>query len=140
MTTLYFETSAFVKLLIEEAGSHTALQAWHSGFPLTASSLLFVETRATLAAAHRGRRMTSEALGHAKWNLAALRRNINEVEVDTSVLDQAEELTEEQALRGYDAVHLASALYAETEVLVTAGTDLIEAAERCGLTVVDARG
>jgi predicted nucleic acid-binding protein len=59
--------------------------------------------------------------------------------VDRSVLARAEELTEREALRGCDAVHLASALHAGAEALVTADTALIEAAERLGLTVVDAR-
>lgn len=140
MTTLYFETSAFVKLLIAEVGSGTALQAWRSGLPLAASALLFVEARASLAAAHRGRRMTGEALAGAKHDLAVLREHVNEVEVSTVVLARAEELAEQEALRCYDAVHLASALYAAAEVLVTADTALIDAAERCGLTVVDARG
>ncbi len=119
MTTLYFETSAFVKLLVAEAGSRTAMQAWRSGLPVIASGLLFVETRASLAAAHRGRRMTGEALARAKGDLAVLRQHVNEVEVSTAVLAQAEEAT---------------------DALVTADTALIEAAERCGLTVVDARG
>ncbi len=138
--TLYFETSAFVKLLVAEAGSRTAMQAWRSGLPVTASGLLFVEALASLAAAHRGRRMTVEALAEAKQDLALLREHVNEVAVDAEVLAQAEELAEQEALRGYDAVHLASALYAATEVLVTADIALAQAAERCGLTVIDARG
>jgi len=140
VTTLYFETSAFVKLLVAEAGSRTAMQVWRSGLPVIASGLLFVEAQASLAAARRGRRMTGEALARAKGDLAVLREHVNEVEVSTAVLAQAEELAEQEALRGYDAVHLASALYAATDALVTADTALIEAAERCGLTVVDARG
>lgn len=139
MSTLYFETSAFVKLLVAEPGSQTALHAWRAGFHVSASPLLFVEARASLAAARRGGRMTAEGCSRAKHALGALRLDINQVEVDGAVLISAEELAEKQGLRGYDAVHLASALFAETEVLITADSALIDAAQRCGLTVVDAR-
>jgi hypothetical protein len=139
VTTLYFETSAFVKLLVLEPGSGTAVRAWDSGYPVTASGLLFVETRAGLAAAHRGRRMTSQSLTAAKRDMARLREHMNEIHADRSVLARAEELAEREALRGYDAVHLASALHAGVEVLITADTALVRAAERLGLTVVDAR-
>lgn len=139
MTTLHFETSAFVKLLVIEAGSRTATRAWDSGYPMTVSSLLFVEARASLAAAHRGRRMTSHDFTGTKRDLARLRQYVNEVDADQRVLAQAEELAEQEALRGYDAVHLASALHVDAEVIVTADAALIQAAERQGLTVVDAR-
>jgi predicted nucleic acid-binding protein len=139
VTTLYFETSAFVKLLVAEAGSRTAVRAWDSGYPLTASGLLFVEARASLAAAHRGGRMTGRVFATAKRDLALLREHVNEINADPLVLARAEELAELEALRGYDAVHLASALYATAEVLVTADVALIEAARRQGLSVVDAR-
>jgi uncharacterized protein len=139
VSTLYFETSAFVKLLVAEPGSQTAVRAWLGGFQMSASPLLFVEARASLAAARRARRMTSNGFSKAKDRLRAMRAEIHEVEVDAAVLARAEELAEEEALRGYDAVHLASSLFAGVDVLVTADTALIDAGQRCGLTVVDAR-
>jgi uncharacterized protein len=64
---------------------------------------------------------------------------IHEVNVDAALLAHAEELTEQEALRGYDAVHLASALFAEVDVLITADAVIIDAAQRRGLKVIDAR-
>jgi uncharacterized protein len=139
VSTLYFETSAFVKLLVAEAGSQTALQAWRGGLHTHTSPVLFVEARATLAAARRGRRLTDDQLAAAKLALRAMRSNVNEVQVDVEVLAHAEELAEQEALRGYDAVHLASSLFAGVDVLVTADAALIDAGQRCGLTVIDAR-
>jgi predicted nucleic acid-binding protein len=139
VSTLYFETSAFVKLLVSEAGSPTAVQAWLAGFQKSSSPLLFVEARASLAAARRGRRMTARQLAEAKDALRAMRAEVREVQVDPPILAYAEDLAEREALRGHDAVHLASALSAGTDVLITADAALIAAAQRRGLTVVDAR-
>jgi len=139
VSTLYFETSAFIKLLIDEAGSGTALAAWAGGSQMTASPLLFVEARAGLAAAQRGRRMTAEDLVAAKREFGALRVHFYQVQLDSALLAHAEELAEREALRGYDAVHLASALLAEVDALITADAALIDAAQRRGLMVIDAR-
>jgi predicted nucleic acid-binding protein len=139
VNTLYFETSAFVKLLVREPGSPTAVQAWLGGFQMSASPLLFVETRASLAAARRARRMTSNQFSAAKDRLSGMRAEIVEVDLDAAILARAEDLAEQEALRGYDAVHLASSLFAGVDVLVTADEALIDAGERCGLAVIDAR-
>jgi len=139
VSTLYFETSAFVKLLVAEVGSQTALHAWRGGFHMHASPLLFVEARASLAAARRGRRMTADQFARAKEALRALRGDVNEVQVDVVVLAHAEDLAEREALRGYDAVHLASSLFAGADVLITADAALIDAGRRRGLDVIDAR-
>ena len=139
MSALYFETSAFVKLFVAESGSRTALRAWDAGMQMSTSSLLFVEARASLAAALRGRRMTTEQLAAAKRALRSMRGDLNEVQFDTTLLSHAEELTEQEALRGYDAVHLATALFGEADVLITADAALIDAAQRRGLDVIDAR-
>jgi predicted nucleic acid-binding protein len=139
VSTLYFESSAFIKLLIDEPGSTTALAAWAGGSQVSASPLIFVEARAGLAAAQRGRRMTPDDLVAAKRALGALRPHVNEVRPKSDLLAHAEELTEQEALRGYDAVHLATALFGEVDVLITADAALIDAAHRRGLDVIDAR-
>jgi uncharacterized protein len=52
------------------------------------------------------------------------------VEVDAALLAHAEELAEQEALRGYDAVHLAGSLFVGVDVLVTADAALIDAGLR----------
>jgi predicted nucleic acid-binding protein len=43
------------------------------------------------------------------------------------------------ATRGYDAVHLATALRASVEILITADLEMIRAARNRGLKVIDSR-
>ena len=50
---------------------------------------------------------------------------------------EAAELAEQEALRGYDAVHLAAALLVEARVLTSADADLCEAATRRGIHVAN---
>ncbi|BDZ57976.1 hypothetical protein GCM10025872_16330 [Barrientosiimonas endolithica] len=61
------------------------------------------------------------------------------VEVDTQLLATAAELTSEFSLRGYDAVHCASAKLIDDPDLVVAAGDaqLLDAWSRLGLAVLD---
>ena len=83
--------------------------------------------------------MTAEDLAAATRNLGALRTRLYRVQLHPALLAHAEELAEREELRGYGAVHLASAELTEADALVTADRALIEAGQRCGLTVIDAR-
>ena len=138
--TGYFDTSAFVKLFIAEPGSATARQAWLETNTVTGGRLLYVEARAGLAAAHRHRRLGPAAHLAAKTALHELWRQIFEIGVSAAIGRQAADLAEQEALRAYDAVHLASALHSGADVLVCADAALIAAARRRGLAVVDVRG
>jgi uncharacterized protein len=119
--------------------SCTATRVWTSAAFIATSALTFVEARAGLGAAHRARRITEEALSRAKRDLAAIRAGLAELRVIDAILAQAEELAERESLRGYDAVHLSSAMVAAADLLVTADAALLKAAERWGLGVVDVR-
>ena len=66
--------------------------------------------RAALAAARRVRRLTARAHDRAVGELNALNAELVIVGVDEALAQRAGELADERALRGYDAVHLASAL------------------------------
>lgn len=54
-------------------------------------------------------------------------------------VEHAGDLAEQHGLRGYDAVHLATALAAGVDAMVTADADLLRAAPICGLSILDAR-
>jgi predicted nucleic acid-binding protein len=84
--------------------------------------------------------MTARAHDRAVAELAALNAELVIVSVDEALARRAGELADERALRGYDAVHLASALAlgpGET-ILATWDRDLSSAAVDAGLAAAPA--
>ena len=110
MAIVYFDSSAFVKLLIEEDGSGLAAELWDGGDTAVSSRLAYPEVRAALSAAERAHRLTvaSRVRAEVMWEdyWAATRP----VELTDLVALHAGALAGRHALRGADAVHLASAL------------------------------
>lgn len=139
MSSVYFDTSAFVKIVIHEPGSGSAVRAWQAADSVVASRLLPAEARAALAMARRQRRLSPSQHVQAKAALATHWQSVFVVEVTEPVIEDAGELAEQEALRGFDAVHLASARRAAVDVLITADAEMIRAARMRGLKVIDAR-
>ncbi len=133
----YFDTSTLIKLLVEEDGSTQAELLWQTADSLASVRLVVVEARAALAAAHRARRLSADQLTAAKVALADFIDDLHLVEVSEELVEGAARLAEDEALRGYDAVHLAAALLVGATVLTSADLALCEAASRRGLHVAN---
>jgi predicted nucleic acid-binding protein len=105
---VYFDSSAFVKLLVEEDGSDVAAALWDGCDAAVSSRLAYPEVRAALAAAGRADRLNAadQRRAEAAWEdyWAATRP----VELTEPVAAHAGRLAVDHALRGADAVHLAS--------------------------------
>ena len=110
MTIVYFDSSAFVKLVVEEVGSEVAATLWDGCDAAVSSRLAYPEVRAALAAAGRAHRLDpaeqsrAEVLWEDFW--AATRT----VQLTETITAHAGHLASRHALRGADAVHLASLL------------------------------
>lgn len=133
----YVDTSVLLKLIIDEDGSNRAALIWSSADAVASVSLIAVEARAAIAAAGRGRRLTTAQAREAVGELEALLRVLHLMPVTDELLSAAADLADVQDLRGYDAVHLAAALEIGATVLSSADTALCAAAERCGLHVAN---
>lgn len=120
---VYFDTSAFVPLLVAEPGTPVAREMWESADDVVATRLLYVEAAAALARARRMGRITGANHRAAVVALDDLWRDFRVVEVDESMTRRAAELADRQALRGYDAVHCASAERISSADLVVASGD-----------------
>ncbi len=133
----YVDTSTLIKLIIEEEGSARAELIWQSADSVASVSLVVVEARAALAAAARRSRLSNAQLRVAQVELAAFVDDFHLVEVTTELIESAAELAESESLRGYDAVHLAAALFVDAAVFASADRALCEAAARRGMHVAD---
>jgi uncharacterized protein len=96
--------------VIVEEGSELASELWAAPHPGVSSILAYPEGRAALAAARRGARLAAAAHTRALEDFESLHAELALIGVDAQLARDAGELAETFALRGYDAVHLASAL------------------------------
>lgn len=109
MALVYFDSSAFVKLIVEEEGSDLAATLWDACDAAISSRLAYPEVRAALAAAHRNGRLRDADLAEAETTWEHFWATTRAVELTPTVTLDAGRLASEHALRGADAVHLASA-------------------------------
>jgi hypothetical protein len=133
----YFDTFALLKLVVEEAGSDRVATVWDAADAAAAAALVLVEARVALAAAARVGRLAPSQHQSAKRGVASLVDQLAIVKVSESLIAEAADLAEQQALRGYDAVHLAAALTVGATVMASADRELCQAAERRGLHVAN---
>lgn len=119
--------------MIAEEGSELASDLWATPHPGVSSILAYPEGRAALAAARRGARLPAAAHTRARGDFESLYGELALIGVDAQLAREAGELAEKFALRGYDAVHLASALsVGDSITLVSWDEDLRRAAARNG--------
>jgi len=138
---VYFDASAFVKLLTSEVGSSLAAALWDGCDAALSSRLAYPEVRAALAAAARNHDLTESELADAERDWEDFWAATRPVELTATVERHAGDLARAHALRGADAVHLASALAVGEPGLIVAVWDrrLHAAAQAAGCGVCPAR-
>ncbi len=129
----YFDSSALVKLVVEEPGSGQAGALWNGADAVLSSRVAHAEVRAAMAAARRAGRLTASQLGDAKDAWATVWDALRVVEVSLDVGALTGELAEEHALSGFDAIHLASAAQLAVDGVVVATWDTRLHAGACEL-------
>ncbi len=132
----YFDTAGLVKLVIAEPGSDRARALWDEADVVVASLLVYVEARAALARAQREGRADAETGFAARSALDTVVSSVGLVPPSRGVVWAAGGIAERHGLRGYDAIHLASALAVGPDVtFVTADLRLGAAARNEGLAL-----
>lgn len=124
MALVYFDSSAFVKLLVDETGSDLAAELWDGCDAALSSRLAYPEVRAALAAAARNHVLNEDDLVDAEAAWEEYWAATRPVELTSVVERRAGQLARHLALRGADAVHLASALAVDDAQLIVAVWDL----------------
>lgn len=140
MTTYYLDSSALVKRYVSEVGSGwvQALCDSRSGHVMALAHIGLVEVAAALGVKHRQGFLPESVLDGLLRDLQ--RDSFNQywlIDVDQQMVLQAMTLTRRQKLRGYDAVHLACALFLQETltsqalpppIFLSADRDLLSAA------------
>ena len=149
MSITYGDSSALAKLYLQEIGSSwmRALAQPTPSHLLHTSELAALEVTSAIVRRARGGTITSAAANRA---LATLRRDwtavFTVVSLTTAHIAEATRLVQQHGLRGYDAIHLAAALFLHRQrqaqgvpllVFVSADQEQLRAAQAEGLATDD---
>jgi len=135
---LYLDASALVKRYVAEPGSREMAEAIATAEVVGTSLISRAETAAALAKAVRVGTLTQEGAASALQVFRSEWPSLVRVQATEVLVARADELAWELGLRGYDAVHLASALVwqdgmGERVTVATFDRQLWEAAEGRGM-------
>ncbi|HEX8304974.1 MAG TPA: type II toxin-antitoxin system VapC family toxin [Jatrophihabitans sp.] len=135
----YLDTSAFVPLLIAEPSSASCRRFFDDADTVVTSRPTYVETAAALAQARRLDRITTRIHRESLRSLDDLWAQVDIVEADERLIRDAAELAHQHNLRGYDAIHCASARQLDDDDLVAATGDqqLLQAWSALGIATYD---
>src|SRR5215210_4084498 len=107
---LYLDTTALVKLYLDEEDSEAVHEAVEAAEGVATSTVAYAETRAAFARRERFGDLDDEGLRRAVGAFDGDWRSFVRISVSNLVAYRAGEMAERYALRGFDAVHLASAV------------------------------
>lgn len=132
-----FDTSALIKLVIQEEGTERARQLWAATSVHTVSALAYPESRSAVGSALRTHRLRAADEAAALDGLDQLWMAAVVVDLDPEIAVAAGHLAASSGLKGAEAVHLATAteVAGEADVFVTWNRQLSRAARAVGLAV-----
>ncbi len=141
MTTIYLDTSALVKLYVVEAGREVTFQAVEDAEGLATSTVAYAEARAAFARKVRIGDLSEAGHRQAISDLDADWRGFVRISVSNLVAHSAGGMAGRYALRGFDAIHLASASLLHERLVglkfLAFDTRLVEAARAASVPVYE---
>jgi predicted nucleic acid-binding protein len=145
MTVYYVDSSVWVKRYYEEIGTLRVQDLFSGQHVLACSGLGLVEVTATLSRKQRAAELSVQDRDQSLGELEQDWQRFVQIDVVTEIIAGATRLARDFALRGSDAIHLASAQSAfqrlagsgHQAVLATCDHELKRAAEALGLVLFD---
>lgn len=119
----YFDTSALIKVLVQEDGGDVARDLWARASAAVTATIAYAEARAALAAALRTKRLSRARHTSAVAGLDSLFDGMTLIQAGEDLCRGAGALAQKHGLRGCDAIHLAAALAAGTDGLLFVAWD-----------------
>ena len=132
---VFFDTSAFVKRYVREAGTDTVLQWCDQATEIILSGIALAEVISTFCRLQRDGKITGTQYRQLKSLLMADIEDAAICDLTPVVLAHAIRSLENNVLRGMDAIHIGSALALKADVFISADKHQLEAAARSGLRV-----
>ncbi len=129
----FFDSSAFVKRYIEEAGSQTVEALGLAATELAVSIVCIPEVISALNRRVRERDLSHHQYETAKDNMFEDARDIVIVNLTPDVLSTCTTILEASPVRALDALHVACAIEWEAELFVSGDKRQISAAKKAGL-------
>lgn len=126
-------------MIFHEPSSVVCRHLWKASDEAVTSRLTYVETSSALAQARRQQRITVSQHHASIDALNALWGQCDIVDLDQSLAEVASLMAHDHALRGYDAVHCASAAHVQDSELVAVSGDrkLLTAWSWLGIQTID---
>ena len=106
----YFDTSALIKRFVEEKGSALVDGLIDRDGPVATAKIAYVETYSGLTRKLREKQLSTAHYAHACQQFESEWPAYIRVETGDDMLQLARDLIRHHPLRGFDAIHLASAL------------------------------
>ena len=139
---VYFDTSALFPLIVEEAGTPVSSELFRDAVMVTSSTLALVEVAAAVATGRRMGRIRDEEHDDLQDIATTLVRELTLIDAHGDIIEEGVRLAASRDLRGYDAMHLATAkaIRARDVVFTSGDRRLLAAASAEGFTTVDTSG
>lgn len=140
----YFDTSALVKRYVRERGTIQVRRLLRK-YRILSSSVMPVELFSALSRRHGQKELSEQDYIAILSRIKQDRAFWELVEVTPGVLARAEEMVLDLKVRALDAIHIASAALFQdsagrSSLFVTSDERQVEAAQKCGLTVIHVTG
>ena len=107
---IYLDTSALIKRFVTETGSETVTALLEKSGPVVIAKLAFAEVHAGLKRKHREGFLSGRDYTLSVRQFEADWESYIRVDLHDEILRLARDLIRKHPLRGFDAIHLASAL------------------------------
>jgi uncharacterized protein len=107
---LFLDTSALIKLFIEETGTADVQHATQAAAAVAVAEITYVEAHSAFARMRAGERLSGPGYRAKRAELDEFWSGVVVAAISTQVIWRAAELAARHVLRAYDAVQLAAAL------------------------------
>lgn len=112
----YLDTSSLMKLFVQEEGSQAVASLVEDSQGVAISLVGYAEARAALGMASREARLTPGEHRRAVRQLEEAWADFIVIAVQEALIRLAGALAEQHGLRGFDAIHLASAVWLQRQI------------------------